>query len=76
MSWATISALPRRTPRERQVWEATARSYEAAVNQRREARALFDRQNDCERTWGHFLTAPMPDLDGKRRCIACEAVVE
>lgn len=77
VSWAEIGALlPCTTARERQVWERLAREREAVVNQRRKAQDEFDAQLACEQQYEHFLTAPLPELDGKRRCIACMAVVE
>lgn len=76
MDWTSINALPRRTQRQRQVWEAIARQHEAVVNQRRKAQEEFDAQVKCGQEFNHFRTAPLPELLGQARCIACGAIVD
>lgn len=64
------------TPRERQVRETFAGWEHDRAVQIEQVSAVVDDQLACGREHGHFKTAPLPDLLGKARCIACDAVVE
>jgi len=64
------------TPRQRQVRETFAGWEHDRAVRIEEAVKVEHAQFACEQAYGHFLTAPLPDLGGRRRCIACEAIVD